>query len=45
MDKKKTKQDYIKNKFKSGDRPDKTLFSEKWVELINRQEKAGAAKR
>ncbi|MBS7298114.1 MAG: hypothetical protein KIG65_03425 [Eubacteriales bacterium] len=45
MDKKKTQQDYLKNKFKSGDCPDKTQFSEKWVELINRQEKAKAAKR
>ena len=45
MDKKKTQQEYIKNKFKNGDRPDKHQLSQKWVELINRQEKAKAAKR
>ena len=45
MDKNKTKQEYTKNVYKSGDCPDKSRFSQKWVELINRQEKAGAAKR
>ena len=45
MDKKKTKQEHTKNIFKNGDAPDKRQFSEKWVELINRQEKAKAAKR
>lgn len=45
MDKKKTKQEHTKNIFKNGDCPDKRQFSEKWVELINRQEKAKAAKR
>lgn len=45
MDKKTTQQDYTKNIFKNGDCPDKRQFSQKWVELINRQEKAKAAKR
>lgn len=45
MDKKKTQQEYTQNKFKNGDCPDKCQFSQKWVELINRQEKARAAKR
>ena len=45
MDKKKTQQDYTKNIFKNGDSPDKRQLSQKWVELINRQEKAKAAKR
>lgn len=45
MDKKKTQQDYTKNFFKNGDAPDKRQLSQKWVELINRQEKAKAAKR
>ena len=44
MDKKKTQQDYTKNIFKNGDAPDKRQLSQKWVELINRQEKAKAAK-
>ena len=45
MDKKKTQQDYTKYIFKNGDAPDKLQLSQKWVELINRQEKAKAAKR
>ena len=45
MDKKKTQQDYTKNIFKNGDAPDKCQFSQKWVELINRQEKAKAVKK
>ena len=45
MDKKKTKQEYTKNIFKNGNCPDKRQLSQKWVELINRQEKAKAAKR
>ena len=45
MNKKTTQQDYTKNIFKNGNCPDKRQFSEKWVELINRQEKARAAKR
>ena len=45
MDKKETQQDYTKNIFKNGDAPDKRQLSQKWVELINRQEKAKAAKR
>ena len=45
MDKKETQQDYTKNIFKNGDAPDKCQLSQKWVELINRQEKAKAAKR
>ena len=45
MDKKKTQQDYTKNFFKNVDDPDKRQFSQKWVELINRQEKARAAQR
>ena len=45
MDKKKTQQDYTKNFFKNGDAPDKRQLSQKWVELINRQEKSKAAKR
>ena len=45
MDKKTTQQDYTKNIFKNGESPDKTQFSQKWVELINRQEKAKATKR
>ena len=45
MDKKETQKDYTKNVFKSGDCLDKRQLSDKWVELINRQEKAKAAKR
>lgn len=45
MDKKITQQDYTKNIFKNGDTPDKRQFSQKWFELINRQEKAKAAKK
>lgn len=45
MDKKETKQEHIKNIFKNGESPDKHRFSDKWVELINRREKAEAAKR
>ena len=45
MDKKTTQQDYTKNICKNGDAPDKRQLSQKWVELINRQEKAKAAKR
>ena len=45
MDKNKTQQDYTKNIFKNGDAPNRRQFSQKWVELINRQEKAKAAKR
>ena len=45
MDKKKTQQEYTQNKFKNGDCPDKCQFSQKWVELINRQEKAKAVKK
>ena len=45
MDKKETQKDYTKNVFKSGECLDKRQFSDKWVELINRQEKAKAAKR
>ena len=45
MDKKKTKQEHTKNIFKNGESPEKTQFSQKWVELINRQEKARAAKK
>lgn len=45
MDKKTTQQDFTKNIFKNGDYPDKRQFSQKWTQLINRQEKAKAAKR
>lgn len=45
MDEKKTQQEYIKNKFKNGECPDKRQLSQKWVELITGQEKAKAAKR
>lgn len=45
MDKNKTQQEYIKNNFKNGDSPDKRQFFQKWVELINGREKAGAVKR
>ncbi len=45
MDKKTTQQDYTKNIFKNGVAPDKRQLAQKWVELINRQEKARAAKR
>lgn len=45
MDKKTTQQDYTKNIFKNGNAPDKRQLSQKWTQLINRQEKAKAAKR
>ena len=45
MDKKTTQQDYTKNIFKNGDAPNRRQLSQKWTQLINRQEKAKAAKR
>ncbi len=45
MEKKKTQQEHIKNIFKNGETPDRRRFTQKWVELINRQEKAKAVKR
>ena len=44
MDKKKTQQDYIKNIYKNGESLDKSQFSKKWVELINRLEKSRTVK-
>ena len=44
MDKKKTQQDYIKNIYKNGESLDKSQFSKKWVELINRLGKTTTVK-
>ena len=44
MDKKQAQQDCTKNVYKSGDGLDKSQFSDKWVELINRLEKSRSVK-
>lgn len=44
MDKKKTQQDYIKNIYKNGESLDKSQFSKKWIELINRLENSRSVK-
>ena len=45
MDKKKTQQDYIKNIYKNGESLDKSQFSKKWMELINRLENSRSVKK
>lgn len=45
MDKKKTQQDYIKNIYKNGESLDKSQFSKKWIELINRLENSRSVKK
>ena len=45
MDKKKSQKDYVKNVYKSGDCLDKSQFSKKWIELINRLENSRSVKK
>ena len=45
MDKKETQKDYTKNIFKSGESLDKSQFSKKWIELINRLENSRSVKK
>ena len=44
MDKKNPQKDYVKNVYKSGDCLDKSQFSKKWIELINRLENSSSEK-
>lgn len=45
MDKKKFQKDYVKNVYKSGDCLNKSQFSKKWIELINRLENSKSVKK
>ena len=45
MDKKKTQQDYIKNIYKNGESLDKSQFSKKGNELMNRLENSRSVKK
>lgn len=45
MDKKKTQEELCKNNFKNGESLDKSQFSKKWIELINRLENSRSVKK